>query len=209
MWRMCGGRAAACVAWGAGGRPAAATFCEVSPPLPQNYAAQKMKTSKPERRKVKNGIFEGEQVKLNCAVCKKDFWTRASHEERRQYCSLKCRKNAPTVRKAERMAALMERESLTPAQSAKIRSEIASYIGDQLTDAHQVVMGIKTWNPTQARVFGMLLNKVVPDLNAAYVQHEHTTKSVTDLSREELEAIAQGISTIEVEFHEVSTDEDN
>ena len=107
------------------------------------------------------------------------------------------------------MAALIERENaLTPAQSAKIRYEIAEYVKSQIADAHQVVMGGKSWNPTQARVFGMMLNKVVPDLNAAYIQHEHTTKPLTDLSREELEAIAAGVSTIEVEFTEIEDDED-
>lgn len=97
------------------------------------------------------------------------------------------------------MTALAMKEKLTPAESGKIRAEIANYMRDQLTDAHLVVMGSKEWNPTQARVFGMLLNKVVPDLNANFHQHEHETKSLTDLSRDELEAIAQGVSEIEVE----------
>ena len=105
------------------------------------------------------------------------------------------------------MAKLMEKAELTPAQSAKIRGQIANYVRDQITDAHMVVMGDKQWNPTQARVFSALLNKVVPDLNASYVQHEHTTKEITDLSREELEAIAQGVSTIEVEYKEIPQDE--
>ena len=105
------------------------------------------------------------------------------------------------------MAKLMEKVELTPAQSAKIRGQIANYVRDQITDAHMVVMGDKQWNPTQARVFSALLNKVVPDLNASYVQHEHTTKEITDLSREELEAIAQGVSTIEVEYKEIPQDE--
>lgn len=107
------------------------------------------------------------------------------------------------------MSALIEKERLTPAQSAAIRSEIASFVSDQITDAHQVVMGHKNWNPTQARVFGMLLNKVVPDLNASFVQHEHTTKQLTDLSRDELEAIAQGISIIEVQGMETEDDASN
>ena len=105
------------------------------------------------------------------------------------------------------MAKLMAQTELTPAQSAKIRGQIANYVRDQITDAHMVVMGDKQWNPTQARVFSALLNKVVPDLNASYVQHEHTTKEITDLSREELEAIAQGVSTIEVEYKEIPQDE--
>ena len=45
----------------------------------------------------------------------------------------------------------------------------------------------------------MLLNKVVPDLNANFVQHEVNVKQLTELSRSELEAIAQGVATIEVE----------
>ena len=97
------------------------------------------------------------------------------------------------------MTALSTTHKLTPAESGKIRAEIANYMRDQLVDAHQVVMGAKEWNPTQARVFGILLNKVVPDLNASFHQREHTTKLLTDLSREELEAIAQGVSEVEVE----------
>jgi hypothetical protein len=115
---------------------------------------------------------------------------------------------APEARKAERMGELIQKETLTPAQSAKIRAEIASYMGDQIKDAHLVVMGSKEWNPTQARVFSTLLNKVVPDLNASFHQHEHSTKQLTDLSREELEAIAAGVSVIDVEAREVTKDED-
>ena len=68
-------------------------------------------------------------------------------------------------------------------------------------------MGAIDWNPTQARVFGILLNKVIPDLNASFVQHEHTTKQITELSREDLEAIASGISSIEVEALEVKNED--
>jgi len=119
-----------------------------------------------------------------------------------------CRKAAPDLRKMKKVTTLAEKERLTPAQSAQVRAEIAKYVGEQINDAHSVVMGHKTWNPTQARVFGMLLNKVVPDLNASYVQHEHTTKQLTDLSREELEAIAQGVAVIDVEANEVTENED-
>jgi hypothetical protein len=181
----------------------------MSPPLPREQSEQILKTSDRERQRVKHGAVDGERVKLTCTNCKKEYWNRASHEDRSKFCSLKCRKEAPDKRKAEEMAKLMEKAELTPAQSAKIRGQIASYVRDQITDAHQVVMGSKEWNPTQARVFSALLNKVVPDLNASYVQHEHTTKEVTDLSREELEAIAQGVSTIEVEYKELPQNEDN
>ena len=118
-----------------------------------------------------------------------------------------CRKAAPEARKVKQMTQLASQNKLTPAQSAQVRGQIANFMADQINDAHQVVMGHKDWNPTQARVFGILLNKVVPDLNASFVQHEHTTKQLTDLSREELEAIAQGVSTIEVQATEVLEDD--
>lgn len=106
------------------------------------------------------------------------------------------------------MSALVTKENLTPAEVQKIRAQIAGYMEVQLQDAHNVVMGGAEWNPTQARVFGMLLNKVVPDLNASFVQHEHQSKQLADLSREDLEAIASGISTITVEAEQV-LNEDN
>tara|TARA_R110001592_G_scaffold66813_2_gene205155 strand:+ start:192 stop:698 length:507 start_codon:yes stop_codon:yes gene_type:complete len=167
-----------------------------------------LKTSEVERRTVKNGVFEGEQVKLTCSNCNETYWTRASHEERSKFCSLECRKSAPRERKVKEMTKLIAQTELTPAESAKIRGQIASYMQDQIEDAHQVVMGMQTWNPTQARVFSTMLNKVVPDLNASYHQHEHSTKQVTDLSRDELEAIAQGVSTLDVEYQEIIDNED-
>lgn len=161
-----------------------------------------MKTSKEFKNR------RGYSVELECECCGKSFTTKAIHRDRRKFCSMECRKRAPELKKMKKMTALAEREKLTPAESARVRAQIAKYVGDQITDAHEVVMGIKNWNPTQARVFGMLLNKVVPDLNASFVQHEHTTKELTDLSREELEAIAQGVAVIDVEATEIDGEND-
>lgn len=139
---------------------------------------------------------------ITCETCKKQFKTKRYHKDRRKFCSWECRKTAPEARKAREIMNLAEKERLTPAQSAKIRAEIGDYLKNQIDLAHQVVLGHITWNPTQARVFGMLLNKVVPDLNASFVQHEHTTKQLSELSRDDLEAIAAGVSNIEVEAQE-------
>ena len=146
------------------------------------------------------------RVTVKCVVCKKTFQTRASHAKRRRYCSMECRKLSPDIKRAREMTALVEKERLTPAQSAKIRAQIADFVGEQVKDAHAVVMGAAEWNPTQARVFGMLLNKVVPDLNASFHQHEHQTKQLQDLSREDLEAIASGISTIVIEADDIDNE---
>ena len=60
--------------------------------------------------------------------------------------------------------------------------------------------------PNTSQGFGMLLNKVVPDLNASFHQHEHQTKQLQDLSREDLEAIASGISTIVIEADDIDNE---
>ena len=164
-----------------------------------------METSDEEAEKIP--ISRG-VVTIECQTCKKSFETRASHKGRRQFCSMECRKLSPSIKRAKEMTELVKRGKLTPAESAKIRAQIAEYIEVQVRDAHNVVMGAAEWNPTQARVFGMLLNKVVPDLNASFVQHEHQSKQLADLSRDDLEAIAAGISTITIEHDEVFN-EDN
>ena len=115
---------------------------------------------------------------------------------------MSCRKADKQVREMTAIAKKAEETRLTPQQSSQIRGQIANYVTDQINLAHAVVTGSVDWNPTQARVFGMLLNKVVPDLNASFHQHEHDVKQLTDLSRSELEAIAQGVASIDVESQE-------
>ena len=144
-------------------------------------------------------------VEIKCRTCQKVFKTRKSHEHRRKFCSHKCRKLEKEVKKMKEVAKKVDEVKLTPALSANIRGELATYVKEQINLAHNVVLGTQEWNPTQARVFGMMLNKVVPDLSANFVQHEVSMKALTDLTREELEQIAQGVSEIEVKG-EVSED---
>jgi len=102
--------------------------------------------------------------------------------------------------------ALADTNRLTPGQSAQIRGEISRVVQKHIDLANQVVTGSVEWSPTQARVFSTLLNKVVPDLSASYVQHEHSTKSLVDMSRDELERIASGIDAIDVEVEDIDSD---
>lgn len=102
--------------------------------------------------------------------------------------------------------ALAKEHTLSPTQTAHIRGQIAGLVREQVTHANEVVLGIREWNPTQARVFSTLLNKVVPDLSASHVQLEHSVKDVIDMSRDELERIAAGIDAIDAEVIE---DENN
>jgi len=104
------------------------------------------------------------------------------------------------------IASMTKKNQLTPQESAQLRKSIHDYVLNHIHEANEVVMGRAQWSPTQARVFSTLLNKVVPDLNASFVQHEHSTKSLNDLSREELEAIVQGESNTEVKGEVIDHD---
>ena len=88
-------------------------------------------------------------------------------------------------------------KKLTPLQVANMRAGLYRKVENQIEEAHRVVMGEIGWSPTQARVFATLLGKVMPDLTAQFVQHEHTIDTQPEkLSREQLEAIASGVSDI-------------
>lgn len=160
-----------------------------------------MKTSKIPHHHNKKGKTHGKPVEKQCLICNNTFTVQASHAKRRVACSTACRKRRKTVidrrKHIKKMSEFMKKATevtLTPAQSAKIRYQISRYISDQLPLAHSVVTGSTSWNPTQARVFSTLLNKVVPDLTASFVQHEVTNRPLTELSRSELEAIASSAS---------------
>lgn len=156
-----------------------------------------MKTSIIPHHYNKKGKKHGKPVVKTCLICNSTFTVQASHAKRRVACSTACRKRRKAVidrrKHLKKMSEFMKKATevtLTPSQSAKIRYAISRYITQQLPLAHSVVIGATIWNPTQARVFSTLLNKVVPDLTAAFVQHEVTNRPLTELSRSELEAIA-------------------
>ena len=139
---------------------------------------------------------------VKCVTCGKTFDVKKSKAARTRFCSMACRRSDPDVKNMKDALATTTKNPLTPGQSAQIRGQIAEYVRNQIEVANEVVMNGKSWTPTQARVFGMLLNKVVPDLNASFVQHEHQIKDLTEMSRDELEAIASGLRTIEGEIAE-------
>jgi hypothetical protein len=98
--------------------------------------------------------------------------------------------------------------ALSPNQVAKLRGQIAKNMSNHIVMADEVLKGHREWSPTQARVFSNLLNKVIPDLSASYHQHEHSHKSLTEMSRTELEAIASGVEDIiDVEPEGIEDDE--
>ena len=112
------------------------------------------------------------------------------------------------------LAKLSSSEPITPERMQRMRAEIAACVDEQLAEAHKQVMGVaeKPWSSTQARVFGILMNKVLPDLHASHVKKEQVTKPLTELSREELEDLAAKAAAAAkaegIEDAEVIPDED-
>jgi len=151
-----------------------------------------------------------------CEHCGRGFTAKPVHDRRgvspRRFCSKRCAgahrtAAAQAVHMADAVkprrpreasvpqhpAELMEMalvQALTPGQSAKVRSYIFGLLRAQIPLAHRVVMGEVEWSPTQARVFGQLLDKCVPDLSASFMVSEKDDGDLALLSRRELEALA-------------------
>jgi hypothetical protein len=79
--------------------------------------------------------------------------------------------------------------NLTPAQAARLRGQIASGMDLMIQEAEDVVFGKKAWTPTQARVFGLLMGKVLPDLSASHIVSEKRDARPEEMSIEELEEL--------------------
>ena len=110
---------------------------------------------------------------------------------------------SPEEKKRRRLSRALKKADearLSPRTIARLRADIAQAVSEQLVDAHDVVMGRndKTWTATQARVFGILINKVIPDLHASYVKKEDDDdRPLEDISRDDLERIVAGMAKIE------------
>ena len=164
------------------------------------------------------GSADGRRARQDfaCEHCGRTFTAKPVHDRRgvspRRFCSKRCAgahrtAAAAAVHMAEQVkprptreasvpqhpAELMEMalvQPLTPGQSAKVRSYIFGLLRAQIPLAHRVVMGEVEWSPTQARVFGQLLDKCVPDLTASFMVSEKDDGDLALLSRRELEALA-------------------
>lgn len=98
-------------------------------------------------------------------------------------------------------------EVLTPQDIAKLRHDVLRRVKDRMGDVAEVLEGKQKWSNQQVRLFGILLNKVMPDLHHSFVEGEIdlTTKKATQLTREQLEQIAARAITIDHE--EVSAED--
>lgn len=149
------------------------------------------------------------KTEKKCVICEKTFEVDVSNKDRAKYCSPKCTEVYRATREMTRSVAAAEKKiektgAFSPAKAAALRAEVSGLVTKHIRMADEVVQGTRIWTPTQARVFSTLLNKVLPDLTAGFVQHEHTVKTAIELTREELERIAAGADDItDVEYTDV------
>ena len=136
---------------------------------------------------------------MPCAYCGVQF-ERDSPERVENFCSRVCQTSARDMERATRMlTSTTERllghpasfGNLTPGQSARIRGLIAAVTEQHVALAHQVILGHVKWSNSQVAVFKTLINKVTPDLNASFVQHETKGRKLSEYTEEELMALIE------------------
>ena len=79
---------------------------------------------------------------------------------------------------------------LIPASEIELlRRGVFNVVKQNVPRVREVLTGTRQWNPQQVKLYLALLDKVMPDLNHSYHQHDHK-KSLDELSVDELRRIA-------------------
>ena len=87
--------------------------------------------------------------------------------------------------------------AVTPVEIDRVRRSVLDVVRNNIPQVREVLDGSRKWDNQQVRLFGMMLNKVMPDLHHSFNQHSVETKDVHELSIAELEEIAAKSEEIE------------
>ena len=79
---------------------------------------------------------------------------------------------------------------VTPIEVDRVRRTVLDVVRKQMPSVREVLDGNKQWNNQQVRLFGMMLNKVMPDLHHSFNEHAIENKAAHELTFNELQAIA-------------------
>jgi hypothetical protein len=79
---------------------------------------------------------------------------------------------------------------VTPVEVDRVRRSALDVVRKNMPNVRAVLDGKKTWSNQQVRLFGMMLNKVMPDLHHSFNEHSIESKSANELTLEELQTIA-------------------
>ena len=75
-------------------------------------------------------------------------------------------------------------------QVDRVRRSVLDIVRKEMPNVREVLNGTRKWDNQQVRLFGMLLNKVMPDLHHSFNEHTVENKKMHELTIDELEAIA-------------------
>ena len=97
---------------------------------------------------------------------------------------------------------------VTPVEVDRVRRSVLDVVRKQIPAVREVLSGDRKWDAQQTRLFGMMLNKVMPDLHHSFNEHTLENKEVHELSYDELQRIAAQAEAVEAEFEEVDNGTD-
>lgn len=116
---------------------------------------------------------------------------------------------------AANLASLYAKKAVTPEEVASLRRRIYNIVDRRLGKAAGFLDGTVDWNANQVRMFGLLLDRVMPKLNHTFNEVNINSKPAHELTREELERIVlegggaaanlKG-AIIDAEFEEIEQD---
>jgi|TARA_B100000424_G_scaffold123887_1_gene93929 hypothetical protein len=95
---------------------------------------------------------------------------------------------------------------VTPQQVDRVRRSVLDVVRNKIPDVRLVLDGSKKWDNQQVRLFGMMLNKVMPDLHHSFNEHTVENKNMDELTIEELQEIAKQAETLEGEYQDASNE---
>ena len=93
--------------------------------------------------------------------------------------------------------------AVTPLEVDRVRRSVLDVVRKQMPEVREVLAGNKRWDAQQTRLFGMMLNKVMPDLHHSFNEHTIENKEAHELTIEELQTIAARAKAVEAEYEEV------
>jgi hypothetical protein len=92
--------------------------------------------------------------------------------------------------------------AVTPQQVDRVRRSVLDVVRKNIPQVREVLDGSRKWDNQQVRLFGMMLNKVMPDLHHSFNQHTVENKNVDELTVDELMEIAKQGETVEGEYED-------
>ena len=96
--------------------------------------------------------------------------------------------------------------AVTPMEVDRVRRSVLDIVRKNLPNIRLVLNGERTWSNQQVRLFGMMLNKVMPDLHHSFNEHTIDNKEVHELTYEELQQIALQSNLTEADLEKETVD---